>query len=675
MMLRFAAVFLVAAGATAFGQPGVASLNSPDGRLTITFETVASSQPGRRGRQASPASQVSPDGGSLVYLVNFQGKSLFQPSALRLDLKGQPPLGQDVKIVNAVPSQADESYKLLTGKTSSVRDHYNALRVELEETAAPSRKLVMEARAYDDAVAFRYVVPEQESLTGFNLVKEGTEFRFSKDPLLYALELPNYRSSYESEYVKLSASALTNQGGVPSKILVGLPLLANVPGVGWATIMEADMRGYAAMYLVNPTGSWLEHWMVSMLAPQVENPEIAVTGGLPHHSPWRVLMVASDPGRFIESNVLTSLNPENALKDTSWIQPGKASWDWWNGSRDASDHHAHTTDAMKYYVDFSAASGFDYMLVDGGWSAGNDITKMNGSVDIPELVKYAAPKHVKIWIWVHSQQLMKQMDAAYPLYESWGVAGIKTDFVLRDDQVGTEFYYEAAEKAAAHHLMIDFHGCTMPTGIERTYPNILGYEAVLGMEQSRAGYRDNPENHVTLPFTRMVAGPMDYTPGGFDNVTRDEFVAREDAPMVMGTRAHHLAMYVVYQSPFQMVADWPGNYKGQPAFQFIKDAPVTWDETRVLNGEVGEYITIARRHGDMWFLGSMTNFTPRQLDIPLSFLGSGRYTAEIYADAADAGTEPKHVAISKQQVDRNGRLNVQLAPAGGYAVRFVPAKP
>jgi alpha-glucosidase len=675
MSLRIALLPLFAMGFSAFGQPGVATLNSPDGRITLTFETVAKKQPGPRSQQATPAAQVAAEGGQLVYLVSFQGKSLLEPSALRLDLKGQPPLGQDMKILSATPSQSDSTYQLITGKASTVRDHYNALRVELEETAAPGRKLVMEARAYNDGVAFRYLVPKQPALTGFNLTKEGTEFRFSKDPLVYALELPNYRSGYESEYVKLSASALTNQGGVRSSILVGLPLLAEVPGVGWTTIMEADLRGYSAMYLTNPSGSWMEHWFTSMLAPQVENPEMAVTGDLPRYSPWRVLMVADNPARFIESNILTSLNPECALKDTSWIRPGRAAWDWWNGSLDAAGKRAFTTGNMKYYVDFAASAGLEYMLVDAGWSAQGDITKMNGRVDIPELVKYAASKNVKVWIWVGSSQLMKQMDAAYPIYEQWGVAGIKTDFVLRDDQVGTEFYFEAAEKAARHHLMIDFHGCTKPSGIQRTYPNIMGYESVLGMEQSTAGYRDNPENRVTLPFTRMVAGPMDYTPGGFNNVTRDEFVAQRNKPMVMGTRAHHLAMYVVYESPFQMVADWPEHYRNQPAFEFIKGAPATWDETRVLNGEVGEYITIARRHGRTWFLGSMTNWDPRELEIELGFLGQGHYTAEIYADTPDSGRSPKLVAISKRQVDRNGRLKASLVTAGGYAVRFVPVNP
>jgi alpha-glucosidase len=237
------------------------------------------------------------------------------------------------------------------------------------------------------------------------------------------------------------------------------------------------------------------------------------------------------------------------------------------------------------------------------------------------------------------------------------------------------FYYRAAKKAAEHHLMLDFHGATKPSGIERTYPNILSYEAVLGMENSKVGTRDNPEYHTTIPFTRMLAGPMDQTPGAFDNRTREEFMPRMEAPMVMGTRAHQLAMYAVFQCAFQMVSDVPYAYDNQPAFQFIKDTPATWDETRVLNGRPGVYITIARRHGNEWFLGSLNNWDARQLDLPLDFLGPGGYTAEIYSDADDAVQHPKNVRIERKPVTRSSRLQAALAPGGGYAVRFVPAQP
>jgi alpha-glucosidase len=643
--------------------------------LAIRFQTVAKTQPGPRGRPTSPSNEVAPAGGQLVYAVSFQGKSLIEPSALRLDLRDQPPLGSDVRIVGSALSKVDETYRLVTGKASLVRNRHNALRLELEENGNLKRKLVMEAKAYDDAVAFRYVVPEQTGLRDFRLENENTEFRISKDAVAYALYLPNYRTSYEGEFFKVPVSGLSSQGGVPTtKQLVGLPLLMDVPGVAWLAITDADLRDYAAMYLVNPSPVWGEHWFESRLAPNVNEPDLCVSGSLPQHSAWRVLLVGTEPGRLIESNVILSLNPESAIRDTSWIHAGRATWPLWSGHIGADGRSAFNTENMKYYTDFAATSGFEYLLVDSGWYAGRDITKMNGRIDIPELVRYAAAKGVKVWIWVHWTSVDRQMEEAFPLYEKWGVAGVKIDFMMRDDQSMIGFYYRVAEKAAQHHLMVDFHGCTKPTGLERTYPNVLGYEAVLGMEQSWANGRDTPDQHLMFPFTRMLAGRMDYTPGGFNNVTREGFEPRREYAMVMGTRAHHLAMYVVYESPFQMVSDHPGAYEGQPAFEFIKHVPATWDETKVLNGEPGEYITIARRHGNEWFLGSMTNWSLRQLDIPLTFLGTGRFTADVYADAPDADRFPKKVIVDKKMVDSGTGLKAKLAPGGGYAVRFSPAR-
>ncbi|HSU61775.1 MAG TPA: glycoside hydrolase family 97 protein [Bryobacteraceae bacterium] len=663
MLLRSAGIAALFAffqlASVLFAQDAPASLKSPDGRISATFETIQKDQPSATGQ--------------LVYSVSFEGKPLLDRSNLSLTLQGQRPLGAFVRIVSQTPSQSDSTYRLVTGKASTVRDHYNALRINLAEDNFPHRKLAIEARAYDDGFAFRYLVPDQSPIREFRETQEATEFRISKDAITYALVLPHYRTMYESEYIKLNASAFANANGLSGKVLIGLPLLMQVPGVGWLAITEANLRGNSSMYLVNPSKEWGGHWFESRLAPG-DDPEVAVTGTLPHHSAWRVLLIGEEPGRLIESNIITSLNPESEIKDTSWIHAGLTAWDWWSGSIGPDGKRAFTTATMKYYVDFAAKSGFPYMLVDAGWSVPYDITKMNGKVDIPELVRYAAAKNVKIWIWLAYRDADAQMAEAFPLYEKWGVAGLKIDFVERDDQRGIDFYYRAAQQAAEHHLMVDFHGATKPTGISRTFPNVLGYEAVLGMEQSRAGGRDNPGHRVTIPFTRMLAGRMDYTPGGFDNVTEADFVARAPHPMVMGTRAAQLAMYAIYEAPFQMVSDTPKAYEDQPAFDFIKHAPATWDETKVLDGLPGEFITVARRKGDEWFLGSMTNWSQREFDVPLTFLGPGRYTAEIYADAPDAGQYPKSVSVRKQTVDRDTKLNVKMAPGGGYAVRFVPVK-
>lgn len=636
-------------------------VRSPDHRISLQFSVQLA-----RG-------QTPGQDGQLMYSVYFHDKQVFEGSALRLELANQPPLGAVVHITDSTPGSGVDDYALLAGKASAIHDAYNSLVIHAEESTNPGRKFGIEARVYNSAVAFRYHVPEQAALSRYQLTQEDTEFRPVMDASAWALRLPNYQSAYESEYVPSALSALSNQGGVSSYILNGAPMLMHMPGTAWAAVTEADLEGNAAMYLENPTGNWTGHYIVSKISPPVDGNGPAVDASLPHDSAWRVILLGETPGELIESNVITDLNPPNRVADSSWIHPGKASWNWWDGDLGPDGKSAYTTQNMEYYVDFAAQSGFPYMMLDAGWSD-RDITKMRGNVDVPELVRYAAKKNVKVWIWLYSKSVATQMQEAFPLYEKWGVAGVKIDFVLRNDQEGIKWYYDVAKLAAEHHLMVDFHGATQPWGIQRTYPNVLDYEAVLGLENNKAGRRDGPINRTTFPFTRMLNGPMDYTPGGFDNVTEEEFTARDKNPMVTGTRSQQLALYVVFDEPLAMVSDVPSNYANQPAFEFIKDVPTTWDETRVLNGAPGEFVTIARRHGSEWYIGSVTNWTARNLRIQLSFLGNGRYKAEVYQDAADATQNPRHVVIRKQDVRSSDTLNLPLVSGGGCAIRFMPAR-
>ncbi|HTF64337.1 MAG TPA: glycoside hydrolase family 97 protein, partial [Edaphobacter sp.] len=648
-----------------YGQPN--SLKSPDGQLVMTFSLDSSGPMSTEGS------------GRLQYAVTYHGKPIIDASALGLDLDDKMPLGENVKIRDTKESSGTDDYPLLFSKVSHVRDAYNSMSLTVQEASdSRGRGLTVEARAYNSGVAFRYLLPVQGGSSDLHLRDEETEFRFSQDDTAWVLALPSYRSSYESEYVRYNLSALSNQGGVSSKFLIGLPTLLHQPGGAWMSLMEADLEGNSSAYVTNPTGSWAGHMFRVKLSPRWDDPYYAVTGTLPHHSAWRVLGVADTPGALIESNLQTDLNPGNRVHDMNWIKPGKASWNWWvdnvNQNGD-SGNKQFTTETMKYYIDFAAKSGFPYFFLDAGWYSG-DITKLNGKVDIPELVKYAATKNVKVWIWLYSTSVMAQMKEAFPLYEKWGVAGLKIDFINRDDQEGIQFFYDVARYAAEHHLMVDFHGCHTPWGIMRTYPNVLSYESVLGLENNKVGRRDSPVDRAVFAWTRSLVGPMDYTAGAFDNQTEDSFVARNASPQVMGTRAQQLALYVVYENPVPMVSDSPQNYAGEAAaaFQFLKDVPTTWDETHVVGGEVGEYSTVVRRHGKEWYLGSMTNWTPRDLNIPLTFLGSGNFTAEVYEDGPNAATQPKQVNIRKVSITATSSLNIKLAPGGGAAVRFIPGR-
>ena len=654
-----AAAFSIFCSGIGIAQIGSVTLSSPDQQLAMQFTTIT-----EKGTASNE--------GKLVYSVTFHGKQLLDPSALALELTGQPTLGSNVQIVESTPGKGSDDYTLIAGKASEIHDQYNKVELHIAENSGLKRTLLIEARAYNDGIAFRYVIPEQDAIRELRLKQEDTEFRISADATTWALELPNYRSSYESEYVKLPISAFSNQGGVSSHFLIGLPLLLHSPGAAWMALTEADLEGNSGMYVTNPSGNWAGHWFVSKLSPRIDDPDLVLSTTLPHHSAWRVLLVADQPGKLMESNIITDLNSPNRVQDTNWIQPGKASWNWWAGDIGPDGKAAFTTKNMEYYVDFAAKAGFPYMLLDAGWADGRDITKLRGNVDVPELVRYAASKHVKVWIWLYSVSVMDQMKEAFPLYEKWGVAGVKIDFINRDDQEGIKFYYDVAREAAAHHLMVDFHGATKPWGIERTYPNVLSYEAVLGAENNKVGRRDSPVDRSVFPFTRMVAGPLDYTPGGFNNVTEDAFVPRDRSPMIMGTRAQQLALYVVFQTPFQMVSDSPQAYADQPAFKFIRDVPTQWNSMHVINGEPGEFVTIARRHGQEWYLGSTTNWTPRELHVPLDFLGTGHYVAEIYEDAPDAAVHPQHVTIRRQVVTKGEKLTLKLASGGGCAIRFIP---
>jgi len=638
------------AAAMAFGQSVV---KSPDGAIEMT---------------------ISADSGGLTYAVSFHGKPVLARSALVLDIQDQPNLGPGVRVIRATPGSIDESYSLLHGKTSTVRNVCRTLSVEVEETRAPSRRFTLEARAYDDGVAFRYVLPNQPNLTELRLAGEKTEFQFAKDATTYPLLLEGFRTPYEDGYHSMPLS------GIHRDSLIGLPLLLELPGVAWVAVTEADIDNYAGMYLTH-SGTQARS-LFARLAPSAEEPGIAVSAATPVRSPWRILMIGAQPGRLVESNLVTSLNPPSAIADPSWIKPGKTSWDWWSGSfaEGVGFHPGVNTATMNHYIDFSADAHLEYMLIDAGWAkrgtgandSGSDLTLTNPNIDMPAILEHARQKKVRVWLWAHWTDIARQMDEAFPLFGKWGIAGVKIDFMNRDDQWMVNFYRRVVKKAAEHHLMIDFHGAFKPDGLERTWPNLMTREGVMGAEYNKWSARVTPDHNVMLAFTRMLAGPMDYTPGGFNNATREQFEPRNTQPMVMGTRAHALALYAVFESAFQMVSDYPEAYAGQTGLEYIREVPATWDQTQVVGGRPGEYITVARRHGREWYVGSITGWHANEPDIPLEFLGRGEFIAEIYSDAADANENPKHVVREEKRVNAATLLHVKMASGGGQAIRIRP---
>ncbi len=672
---------------TAAAQTAPVALQSPNGALEISIATV-------RGRSVQAA------GGQLAYRVSFHGKPVIEWSNLGLLLEGAPALGPAVRIESSQPSRQDETWTSVQGKASSIRNHYNAVAVQTVETAANGRRLIIEARAYDDGVAFRYVVPEQPSVKELRILNESTEFRFSKDASTFSLISRGFQTSNEDDYHELTI------GGLHPEYLVNLPVLLEVPGIAWVGLTEADIEDYSNLFVTGAGGQTL----VARLATRVEDintdadvapsfdpkadaRKVSVIAQTPVRSSWRVLMIADQPGKLVESNMVVNLNPPSAIGDASWIKPGKVAWGT-NLSRNARlkgvANPGMNNETAKYYIDFAARNNFEFILMDGPWSAHKPapagwvgygpgdsyevLTKSAPGFDVPMLVEYAKAKNVRIWLITRFRDTNDQIDEAFSQFEKWGVAGVKIDIIDRTDQWVANWYRMVAKKAAEHHLMLEFHGAVKPDGSARTFPNVLTREGVMGAEYNRWSARVTPRHDVTIAFTRMLAGPMDYTPGGLNNVTRENFAPSTTPPTVMGTRAHQSALYVVFESELQMVADYPDSYEGQKELEFLKAVPTSWDETRVLNGAPSKYITMARRRGNEWFVGSITDWDARELDAPLSFLGSGAYDAEIYSDGPNAAAQPKDSVVEKRRVNAQTVLKLKLAPGGGSAIRLVPVR-
>ena len=658
-MRRIALWSLLLCSSAAAAQDAPLRLRSPDGKAAIALSIDAQ--------------------GQASYAVEWHGTPVLLPSPLGVQL-GDERFERGLRIASHRESAADATYALVAGKTSRARDRYRQLDVDLVDGKGRTLGLVL--RAYDDGIALRYRLPLPAS--GDLVVKEDlTGFLFARDARCWALNLGRFGTSHEGEYDPIDASKLRPHH------LIDLPLTCETGnGTTSFAIAEADLDRYAGLYLTGRGDGRLG--VEAKLSPRLDEPSIAVrlsrasiaaNGAL---TPWRVLMLGDAPGALIESNLIGNLNPPTPIKDTSWIKPGKTAWDWWSGglAPDVPDAGMNTA-TIKRYIDHAAALKLEYMLVDDGWyvgSTGNgrynegaDITRAIPQLDLPALIDYGRTRGVGIWVWAHWKALEPRMDAVFAQYQAMGIKGVKVDFMDRDDQQMVAFFHRMLASSAAHKLMLDLHGAYRPTGLNRTWPQYLTQEGVLGAENNKWSLRITPTHNLTLPFTRMLVGPMDYTPGGFRNVAPKDFQVRFLASEVMGTRAHQLAMYVVYDSPLQMVADSPDAYldaDGKPAAgtDFLAMVPASWDETRVLDGAIGERIAIARRKGKDWYIGAMTNEQARTLTLPLAFLGKGKWTATTWADG-DAATD---LPRTQRDVIATDTLVLELAGSGGAAVRLSP---
>jgi len=624
-------------------------LTSPDGRLAIRVDTV--------------------DGKPALSVLR-EGRAVIAPSGIGLTLENRVTVGGDETFSASAPRTGIDDYALL-GRESHVRSAWREVTLSSAASAdRPAMDLVL--RAYDDGVAFRYRVPASADAP-MSVVAENTQFAFPADYGCWGVNLGRFNSSHEGEFDPVAASRIREYNAYDA------PLVCETSAGGPAfAIAEAALRDYPGLYLSGRGDGGLG--VQAKLAPRPDAPTVVATArvGQDLLTPWRVVMVGDHAGDLIESTLVTDLSPPAAF-DADWVKPGKSAWDWWNGGKVASvPDSGMNTATFEAFIDFAAVNGLEYVTIDEGWYRGAggggvvrpgvDVTATVPEIDIPELVAYGRSKGVGLFLWLNWKALDAQFDAALDQYQAWGVAGIKVDFMDRDDQVIVDWYHRLLGQAAQRRLMVNLHGAFHPAGLTRTYPNFITQEGVLGAENNKWSSRITAGHNLTLAYTRMLVGPMDYTPGGFRNQTPETFQHRFLLPTVMTTRAHGLAMFVVYESPLQTVADTPDAYAGQPETTFVGQVPTTWDETRYLSGEIGQSIVLARRKGRDWYVGAMTNADGRTVSLPLDFLGRGRFEATVYAD----GEAADRTTITTQVVGTDTTLALDLKPSGGAAIRITP---
>ncbi len=635
----------------------IITLNSPDGKIVFSFKLT----------------QTMP-----LYQVSYKGTVLVNYSELGFNFKESGVFGANLKVPKAVFTQATENYDLVVGKTKSVHEQYKQVVIPLIEKKENGKTINLVVRAFNDGLAFRYEFPKQSNWDSYILTGENSQFNLSQNPKITSLLFKNTNNSHEGLYNK------TTLNDFNSKELMDIPALIEYPNKVFMAITEANLRNYAGMYL-SKSGVGLK----SDLSPLQGQKEIKVKAILPHQTPWRVMLISDRVGALIESNILTSLNEPSRIKDTSWLKPGKTSFHWWNGDvvPDTSFVPGANFETNKYYIDFCAKNNIEYHSVIGyggfAWYPNDwpnyghqgtysDVTKTIASLDMQKICDYAESKGVAIHVWVNWKALYPQLEAAFTQFEKWGVKGMMVDFLDRDDQEMVNIQEEILQKAANHHLFIQFHGAYKPTGLSRTYPNEFTREGTWNYEQNK--WRKTgitPEHDLDIAFTRLLAGATDYHLGGFRAVKPEQFKTHYIRPLMVNTRTHMLAMYVVFESYLTMVADYPQAYEGQPGFDFIQNVPTTWDETKVLNAEVGEFLTVARRKGNDWYIGTINNSIARNLKISLDFLPPGTYKAELYNDSKQTNQNPNLLIKTLKTVSKADVITIDLEKGGGQAMRLV----
>jgi len=631
-------------------------LASPDGHLALAISTE----------------------GGLHFSVLKNGQVLIPSVAVNMQLSDGKVLGENDKVRRTHQTSVNTViHPTVAIKNAEIVNHYNELSLQY------AAHYTVRFRAYNDAVAYRFETAFTDSIS---VTGERSDIALPQDASAWFAYSDRWMNGYEHLYFKHPVDSLG------SDQTAQLPLLVDLHQAGKVLLTESDLRDYPGLYFTGNNDDTLR----AILPPAVKTEKKNVRGQgswdrtfypATHYDylsrtagnrnfPWRIIAVADHDDQLLDNEIVYKLGEPNRLKDTSWIKPGQVAWDWWNHwNITGVDFRAGVnTKTYEYYIDFAARHHIPYIIMDEGWYKLGNMTERVPAVDVQAIADYGKQKGVGVILWCVWRTLDNQMQEAMDLFEKWGVKGIKVDFMDRDDQAVVNFYWRCAAAAASHHLLVDYHGAHKPAGIQRTYPNVVNFEGVPGLEQDK--WSDSiatPWMAVTLPYIRMFTGPMDYTPGAMRNAQKRDYRPINDNPMSLGTRCQQLAMYVIFDAPLQMLADNPTTYEKEPeSLKFITSVPTTWDQTIPLAGQVGDYVAMARRKGNTYYAAAMTNWSPRDLTLDFSFLPAGTFHMVLFQDGINADRNATDYKRIERTITHQDKLTIHLAPGGGWAARIYP---
>ena len=614
-------------------------------------------------------------GDNVEFSLTHDGTEVLAPSAISMTLQNGEVLGAKPKVSKVTKGSVDKVIPSPFYKKAEVSDIYNEMTISFRGDYSIAFRL------YNDGLAYRFITRKKGEIV---VADEAATYNFLTDHKTFSAYVNSTKPTFEEQFSNSFEQPYVNEAitKLNDKRLMILPYLVDLGNGKKLCITEADLEDYPGMFLNNATDKPSlksvhapypkvkqqgGHNRLQMLVKERED-FIAKTKGN-RSFPWRVFVVSENDKQLVDCDMVYRLASPSRVSDVSWIKPGKVAWDWWNDwNIYGVDFRAGiNNDTYKYYIDFASEHGIEYVILDEGWAVNLE------AIDLPTIVSYAKSKNVDIILWAGFYAFDRDMENVVKHYADMGVKGFKVDFMDRDDQELINFLYRSAETCARYKMLVDFHGICKPTGLQRTYPNVINYEGVNGLEQlkwSPASY-DMVTYDVTFPFIRMVAGPVDYTQGAMRNATRANYRPVNSEPMSQGTRCRQLATYVIFESPLNMLCDNPTNYmREKECTEFIANIPTVWNETQVLDAKVSEYIAMARQHDDIWYLGALTNWEPREMELDLSFLGDGDYKLELFKDGINADRAACDYKKEIIPVPADRKLKIKMAPGGGYAAKI-----